>query len=323
MAGFFLDEKLLPDILAALATEGEIIGPAVTDDGVVSFAPVRSPGDLFLDACRTLIPPKKFLLPPRELLLDYNPAAGYRAAHCAPPEIVLAALHPCDLHAISFLDRLFLDDIPDTLYRLRRDNLFLVGLSCDPDGYCFCDKVGCRSPGPFDIFLQRAPGGFFVLHGSGKGERFLGQVRELLTEDVAPFEPVAFAASPAAVADEVPESPLWEEFGRRCLSCGACSACCPTCACFDVREYGALDGETAHRVREWDNCLFADHGAVAGGGNFRPSRVERLRYRYRHKYGGFGPLRGVVSCVGCGRCRAVCPVGIDLQEIVSSRGEET
>jgi ferredoxin len=34
-----------------------------------------------------------------------------------------------------------------------------------------------------------------------------------------------------------------------------------------------------------------------------------------HKRLGFGDLRGQDSCVGCGRCRTVCPVDIDLDRI--------
>ncbi len=54
---------------------------------------------------------------------------------------------------------------------------------------------------------------------------------------------------------------------------------------------------------------------MAGGFNFRKSRRERFLYRYQHKYLGFGPTRGIVACVGCGRCREVCPVRIDLLEL--------
>ena len=69
-------------------------------------------------------------------------------------------------------------------------------------------------------------------------------------------------------------------------------------------------------MREWDNCLFVTHGEVAGGANFRATRLERLRYRFLHKYCGFSPLQGMTSCVGCGRCKQACPVGIDLRELI-------
>jgi ferredoxin len=83
-----------------------------------------------------------------------------------------------------------------------------------------------------------------------------------------------------------------------------------------VAEHPALTGGGAERLRSWDNCLFRRHGEVAGGANFRRSRLERLRYRFRHKYYGLGPHRGSFACVGCGRCLAVCPVDIDLSLIL-------
>ena len=110
--------------------------------------------------------------------------------------------------------------------------------------------------------------------------------------------------------------PIWKEEGERCLSCGACSAVCPTCYCYDVVDEAGLDGSVARR-REWDNCFFRDHALVAGGHNFRPDRASRLRFRFEHKYLGFGELRGEASCVGCGRCTSACPVAIDLAAVLA------
>jgi ferredoxin len=76
-----------------------------------------------------------------------------------------------------------------------------------------------------------------------------------------------------------------------------------------------LTGEIK-RQRVWDNCFFRDHGLVAGGHNFRPDRTARLRFRFEHKYLGFGEQRGIISCVGCGRCQRVCPVEINLANVL-------
>ncbi len=321
MARNFLGHESLAPFVEILAGRGELHGPVLTDDGVMTFGPVRAAAELQLGYRRTLIPPKKFLLHPCEPILTYAPDTGYRLPDSPVPEIILFGLHPCDLQGIAYLDRVFLGDIPDPLYRARRSALTLVGLSCEPDEFCFCGDLAEGESSACDLFMRQVAGGFELEGMTPQGTALLEMVAPYLTEGDSPPPPSRTCAladtirQAAARGERFGESPLWGEFAGRCLSCGACSLCCPTCYCFDIRENGSLDGESATRLREWDNCLFRAHGEVAGGGNFRKSRVERFHYRYQHKYLGFGPTRGVVSCVGCGRCREVCPVGIDLLEL--------
>ena len=328
MAKDFLKSCSLPPFLKALATFGEVHGPIMTDDGVPAFGRLDSAADLKLDYQRTLIPPKKYLLPPRETILTFSPDGGYRRSPTPTQNIVLFGLHPCDLAGIAYLDKVFTANEPDSLYLKRRHKLTLIGLSCEPDEHCFCVDMGTEDPPLFDLYMRRTEEGFHITAGSPRGEKIVSGLSNLITELAPPsasrktskIERGILAAS--ARGESFQESSLWDDFATRCLSCGACSLCCPTCYCFDIREYGDLDGETAERLREWDNCLFTEHGMVAGGLNFRKKRRERFLYRYQHKYLGFGPVRGIVACVGCGRCRVVCPVRIDLLDLFREGGYE-
>lgn len=323
MAEKFLADESLEDFISELKRIGTVHGPTRNCHEVLSFNPVSSASDLHLDYRRTLLPPKKYLFPPQTTILRFDPNKGYtQPVQPDEQKIILFGLHACDLASIGYLDRVFLCDRPDPLYQKKRERLLLVGMSCAPDDLCFCGELAATEPEvPFDLFLSRTTGGYIVRMGSSSGAAIVGECHCLQDGEHEPL----VAKSPAPIANTIAEaiqagrkftdSPLWDDFARRCLSCGACSLCCPTCYCLDVREYGALDGETAKRIQEWDNCLFKSHGEVAGGINFRRTRQERFRYRFLHKYYGFGPLAGTTSCVGCGRCREVCPVKIDLLEL--------
>ncbi len=87
--------------------------------------------------------------------------------------------------------------------------------------------------------------------------------------------------------DAFHSDPFWEELGSRCLSCTACSAVCPTCYCFDIRDTLDPDGKTGKRERVWDACTSPQFAEVAGGHNFRADGRGRVRHRMYHKLNGF------------------------------------
>ena len=76
----------------------------------------------------------------------------------------------------------------------------------------------------------------------------------------------------------------WQEVGKKCVSCGNCTAVCPTCYCFDVQDEVKLDVTGGERKRIWDSCQLEEFAEVSGGENFREERASRQRHRYYRKF---------------------------------------
>jgi ferredoxin len=315
-------ESLLPsyrltqsslDTLADAITGISAFAPHVDADGFCRLQPLSTrvlPGQAF----SSFVPLKKMLLPPREKLWSFQ--SGQFSELEQPEPFAVVGVPLCDLQALWYLDQVFAEDLP---YQKRRARALVVAMPCEPMPECRCDQH--LMPVAGDLFLdkQRAwalsPAGDALLRACGAGGA---------EDQPLPWPAACSERRPLLTEEQLHSSAdasIWAEAAQSCLACGACSVVCPTCYCFDLLDETATDGSVT-RGRRWDNCFFAEHAKVAGGYDFRPGRANRLHFRLEHKFFGFGALQGQNSCVGCGRCRKVCPVDIDLDQIAAKLGGE-
>ncbi|MFP4079273.1 MAG: 4Fe-4S dicluster domain-containing protein [Ectothiorhodospira sp.] len=246
-----------------------------------------------------------------------------------PEATAVIGARPCDLAALALQERHFLHGrFPDPAFRARREALFLVAVACThPADTCFCAATG-DGPGlprqGFDLGLTELEDGYLVRAGSDRGRHVLQAL------DLAPAGKARQRQARAAIARAAKtqtrtlpgrqlqadlyarlEADHWAAVGRRCLSCGNCTAVCPTCFCHMEMDEPTLDGRDSTHLRQWSSCFNAEHSFM---GHFVVRHDTRLRYRQwlTHKLASWHEQYGRSGCVGCGRCITWCPVGIDL-----------
>ncbi len=328
-----IDAAELPSLVTAFMEDYEVVAPVKRGRSFV-FEAIESPDEIELSYETTLASPKKYLLPPNETLLSFD-ARGNRVADFAAeitPRVIFG-VHACDINAINRLDLVFRDGrYPDPYYTARRSATLVVGLSCMPQSTCFChlwDADEARFG--YDLFLQDIGGKYLVSISSVEAASVLEtscHPREATDEERIEFRHVtrrrqeAFddaipdVQDVAMLMDAFHNDPFWAELGGRCLSCTACSAVCPTCFCFDIRDTLDPDGSSGRRERVWDACTAPQFAEVAGGHNFRASSRKRVRHRMYHKLNGFLANHDRMLCVGCGRCVKACKANINPIEVL-------
>ena len=258
-------------------------------------------------------------------ILEDPPVAAKRA---------FLGVRACDLAAVAALDRVLLDDrYSDEYYRANRQSAFFIAVHCTSSApTCFCASTGTgpQAQSLFDIALHERLDGpqpeYFAEPGTPAGASFLEKTgappappewaRELASacqEAAAAQQRRVDLSHAAEVVERGFESPQWDTVARRCLACGNCTSACPTCFCISFEDRSSLDLSTAERHRVWDSC-FTQNFTYIHGGSIRLSTRSRYRHWLGHKLARWQQQFGTPGCVGCGRCIAWCPAGIDITQ---------
>jgi formate hydrogenlyase subunit 6/NADH:ubiquinone oxidoreductase subunit I len=351
MAAVMIDAAGLHGLVAALIDENyRVIGPKVAESAIildelrsaedlpVGWGVETSPGHYRLrrredDAAfgHSAGPQswKQFLHPPRQQLWS---SAGTPTTDT--PRYAFVGVRGCDLAAIAILNRVLGGGThPNSSFSQRHSEIFVVAVNCtEPGGVCFCASMGTGPAvnGGFDLALTErmcADGRQYLVEvGTDSGARILELVRHRPASetDIAEAQADIELAS-HQMGRQMPdcdhrellhsaaESPRWDDVANRCLTCGNCTMVCPTCFCTSVSDVSDLAGRQTERWMQWASCFEVDFSLLHQG-PVRKSASSRYRQWLTHKFGTWHDQFSSSGCVGCGRCIAWCPTGIDVTE---------
>ncbi len=279
---------------------------------------------------------KRYLFPPRcDLLTAHKNGEGwtFEPVPDQSPPFAFIGVRPCDLHAISIQDDVFANgNISDPRYAHRRERTFILVANCGTAAEtCFCTsmKTGPRAQSGYDLALSELSDSFVVEIGSEAGSNVLegvewqpagafdlARVTQVTQRTERQIQrQVTTSDLPQLLYDRI-DHPYWDTITSRCLSCANCTLVCPTCFCSTIEDTSDTTGTKSTRTRLWDSCFILDFSHV-NGGNSRPAVKSRFRQWMTHKLAAWIDQFGRSGCVGCGRCIAWCPIGIDITEELS------
>ncbi len=325
-------------LFAAIASEETLYLPVDTDKGAVYSEWCE--GATLSNALNTVRSPKDFFFPQTENLMDFKVEGKSieiidTRKECE--DFVIFGVRACDVRSFEILDRVFLSEPVDTYYKNRRDHGVIISMACTrPAETCFCQTFGIDASAPEgDIVCHKTEDTLYLDAKTEKGEALLARLSALTEEcDTSAVEaqqtlirermaklPLANLKADAFGADKTMEffnRPEWKELSQSCLGCGTCTFVCPTCQCYDIKDFDT--GHGVKRFRCWDSCMYSEFTRMAHGNN-RLSQVERFRQRFMHKLVYYPTNNnGLFSCVGCGRCLAKCPINMNIVKVMKTLG---
>ncbi|HID25336.1 MAG TPA: (4Fe-4S)-binding protein [Thermoplasmata archaeon] len=333
-----LSKENLPKFVNSLISKQTVFAP-VDDNNVTLFKQIKNFEEINLDFCNSEVPPKNLLFPQTETLFKFKPGpkGKVESLENKDEKRVIFGIRPCDAKSLFILDHVFKGDYEDPYYLKKRENTVLVGLSCkEPALNCFCTSFddSPASSKHVDVLLTDVDDKYYVEITSEKGKKLVQETSKLFKPAEKGDEEKKKTVEKKAVnmisrqqktdeivekLDKIFENPFWKKIAFKCIGCGICTYLCPTCHCFDIQDETMFtDGA---RVRVWDTCMRSEYTLQASGYNPRPTRVNRVRNRIYHKYNYYPKNFGVIACVGCGRCIDLCPVNIDIIDVITQAAE--
>ena len=330
----------LSALFQSIAENQELYLP-VEVSGQVNFKAWTQDANVSLETLKTVKSPKDAFFPQSENL--YTVQREGKKLSIEPQALkeqnfVVFGMKACDIQGVKVLDNVFLSDPIDSFYAARREHGTIVAMAChEPEESCFCKAFGidCAEPAA-DVATWMVEGELYWKALTEKGEALTKAVESLLVEadgadaekleaeknaihtivEKLPYSNLSLEGWNGDALTEKFNSPVWEELYKPCLACGTCTFVCPTCQCYDIKDYDT--GHGVKRYRCWDSCMYSDFTMMAHGNN-RTSQLQRFRQRFMHKLVYYpANNNGMYSCVGCGRYVEKCPASLNIVKVIKA-----
>lgn len=317
--------------------------PVDNNSGKADFAKWQK-GTKLSEKLKTTRSAKDFFFPKTEHLVSYE-MSGKEVKVVDPrknvEDFVIFGMRACDARGFTAIDNVYLNMNPvDSYYKNRREHGTVIVLACnEPAKTCFCSTFGidaslAKPAG--DVSCWLADGKYYFEANTDKGKAFVENAKSALEDadtsaveackkDIAekveklPFAHLDLSKFQGKDMLKIFNSKIWDKVSEPCVGCGTCTYVCPTCMCFDVRDFATSNG--VRQIRCWDSCMYNDFTQMAAE-NPRHTQKERSRQRFMHKL-MYYPMAhdGMFSCVGCGRCVENCPVNMNIVKVIKAVNE--
>ena len=326
-------------VFAEVAKSTQLFMPVDGKDGRAEYKKWEE-GTEWSNALNTVRSPKDFFFPQTENLMEFKTEGKNIEiidTRTAKEDFVVFGVRGCDVKAFEVLDRVFLSEPRDSYYASAREHGTIVAVACGkPLETCFCSAFDIDAAEPQgDVTVWKTADELFWRANTEKGESFMAKIAHL-TEECDDSAVNAEKEKISKIMEKLPlaglnkdkfgggktaelfDDPAWEELSSTCLGCGTCTFVCPTCQCYDIKDFNT--GHGVVRFRCWDSCMYSEFTKMAHGNN-RNSQKERFRQRFMHKLVYYPENNeGLFSCVGCGRCVARCPISMNIVKVMKKLG---
>ena len=326
-------------LFAEIAKNAKLYLPIDNSDGTSTYGE-WSEGAAWSDSLNTVKSPKDFFFPQTEDLMRFKTEGkNIEVVDIRREEepFVVFGVRACDVKSFDILDRVFLTEPRDSFYAMKREKGIIVSTACTrPAETCFCTTFGINAAEPMgDVTTWKTSDALYLQANTEKGNALLDSLSSLLEDcsdddvnaqknaiskvmDRLPLKDLSTDAFGGGKTMELFNDPAWDELSSSCLGCGTCTFVCPTCQCYDIKDFNTGNGVIRYRC--WDSCMYSEFTKMAHGNN-RLTQKERFRQRFMHKLVYYPENNeGLFSCVGCGRCLAKCPISMNIVKVMKKIG---